>query len=255
MGILVEVVDVDEACADLTDLAVVFPAYNEESNVARAMETALDVGVGLVVCVDDCSTDRTGEIMEGFRGRARVELVHHQTNQGKQAAVKHGLQAAVQRRGVEKFATLDADMQDDPAELKRVAAPVGAYDLAVAYRLRNEMPAIRRMANSLANIPYRCLCGLRMHDVQAAFRIYSRPVARYLAEHLAVEGGYTLEHTSMPLFGEIARQEKRHVRIAEVRTPCPYGEAESHIGFTDNVRLTLAAVQCAWQLARRLRGT
>jgi glycosyltransferase involved in cell wall biosynthesis len=255
MTITADVIAIDTPCEDLADVAVVFPAYNEEANVARAIETALQVGAGRVVCVDDCSTDRTGNIIEDYASNPRVGIVHHEVNQGKQAAVKHGLEAALEHPQLQRFATLDADMQDDPAELPRVAAPVGECEMVSTFRSREEMPPHRRLANALANAPYRFLAGLDIHDVQAGYRVYTRPVAAYLSLHLATRGGYTLEHTTMELFGEIARRRNGPFRIGEVRVPYPYeDDAESHIGLRDNLQLTAAAVRCAWRLAKLTRG-
>jgi glycosyltransferase involved in cell wall biosynthesis len=255
MRISADVIEIPTPRKDLTDLAVVFPAYNEEANVARAIEAALAMEVGRVVCVDDCSFDRTGEIIESYRDNPTVKPVHHEINQGKQAAVKHGLQTALAHSGLQRFATLDADMQDDPAQLPRVAAPVGTCDMVSTFRSRSEMPMHRRIANALANAPYRFLAGLNIHDVQAGYRVYTRPVAAYLARHLAVRGGYTLEHTTMELFGKLALRWKRPFRIGEVRVPYAYeDDAKSHIGMRDNFQLTRAAARCAWHLARLTRG-
>jgi len=254
VGIIVQALRGTDRCEDLSDTAVVFPAYNEEGRVSEAVETALGVGVGRVVCVNDCSTDGTPAILDSWRKDRRVDVIHHAVNQGKQAAVKHGLLRALEHRGLSRFATLDADMQDNPAELPRMAAPVGEWDVVNALRSRDEMPAARQVANFLANFPYHALARVRIRDLQAGYRVYSREVAEYLACNLTAAGGYTLEHTTMVLFGELAARRRRPFRIAEVPVPYSYGGATSHIRFGDNVQLTAASVRCAWRLARTLHG-
>ena len=254
MGITVQVLPHAGRCEDLSDTAVVFPAYNEERRVSEAVETALGVGVGRVVCVNDCSTDGTPAILDSWRNDPRVDVIHHAVNQGKQAAVKHGLLRALEHKELLRFATLDADMQDNPAELPRMAAPVGKWDVVNALRSRDEMPAARQVANFLANFPYHALARVRIRDLQAGYRVYTREVAEYLARHLTVAGGYTLEHTTMVLFGELAARRRAPFRIAEVPVPYSYGGAKSHIRLKDNVQLTAASVLCAWRLARTLRG-
>ncbi len=238
---------------NMARVAVVFPAYNEERHVEEAVEAALAAGVGRVVCVNDCSTDATGAIIGHLARDRRIEACHHEVNQGKQAAVKHGLEAVVQHRDVEAVAVLDADMQDDPALLPGLCHHVGPYDLVIGYRGRGDMPPVRRMANLLANAPYRVLAGIGLHDIQSGYRVYCREAAQYLARHLAVRGGYTFEHTSMLLFGRLAARRRRDFKIAEVQVPYTYEDAKSSIKLKDNLQLTWAAVYHAAALARLRR--
>ncbi|MBS3763624.1 MAG: glycosyltransferase family 2 protein [Planctomycetes bacterium] len=251
---MVDVVTAPRENTRLDDLAVIFPAYNEEARIAEAVERALEVGAGRVVCVNDCSTDGTASVLGAYAEYAKVDVVHHRVNQGKQAAVKHGLQKALETEGLHRFATMDADMQDDPATLVKLGSVVGEYDMACSLRTRAEMPVVRRLANFLASAPYRFLARVNIHDVQAGYRVYSREVAECLAENLPGEGGYTLEHTSYPLFGWLAVERGRAFRIAEVPNPCVYAGSESHIKIRDNIQLTLASMRCAWQLSRWTRG-
>ncbi len=230
--------------------AVVFPAFNEEAHLGRAVEAALEVGVRRVVCIDDCSTDATGAIADELAENPAVASLHHDVNRGKQAAVLTGLKEAVAHSGVESVALLDADMQNDPALLPRLCGHVPPYDAVIGRRLRTQMPGIRRLANDLADLPYRVIGALPIRDVQSGFRVYSRRAARYLAEHMSAGGRYALEHVSLPLLGRLAAELERPVRIGEVPVPCAYGEQESSIRLRDNVQLTRAAVSNALALAR-----
>lgn len=234
-------------------VSVVFPAYKEEKHIEEAVRRALQVGVGEVVCVDDCSPDNTGAIIDRLAAtQERVRAVHHDPNLGKQAAVKHGLQTALERPGAEVFAMLDADLQDDPVYLPDMCPLSGPYDVIMAVRERANMPPQRRFANGMANVPYR-LVGIDVHDVQAGYRVYTREVAKCAAEHLRVKGGYTLEHTTMLLFGRLARQWGRSVRIAEFKVPYEYGDAESGIGVVENLQLIKAVIYHAALLAHLQR--
>jgi glycosyltransferase involved in cell wall biosynthesis len=241
---------------EMARVGIVFPAYNEERHVAEAVAAALAVGVGRVVVVNDCSTDSTGPIIDGLAGESTaVEALHHEVNQGKQAAVKHGLRLVAQHEDMEAVAVLDADMQNDPALLPGLCAHVGSFDLVIGARSHRGMPIIRRMANRLANSPYRLLAGVEIHDVQSGYRVYTREVAACLAEGLADEGGYTLEHTSMLLFGKLANLWGRDFLIAEVDVPSWYEGAASSIRPWDNCQLTAATVYHALALADiRRRG-
>ncbi len=235
---------------DLSGVAVVLPAYNEERNVGRTVERALAAGVGCVVCVNDCSRDGTGAVLDRLAEDERVIACHHAVNRGKQAAVKTGLRTALQQPEAEVFALMDADMQNDPAMLPTLVPYVGDYDALIGVRDRADMPWHRRMANALANLPYRILAGVAVNDVQSGWRLYSRPVAEYLAAHLSETGRYALEHSSMLLFGALARQRGRDFRIAEATVSCPYEGVDSSIRMRDNVQLTWATIYHALALAR-----
>jgi glycosyltransferase involved in cell wall biosynthesis len=250
MRILVEQVPAGGREQNTARVGVVFPAYNEEEHVAEAVQAALGVGLGRVVVVNDCSRDATGSIIDRLAaGDPRVEALHHEVNQGKQAAVKHGLEAMVRHPDAEVVAVFDADMQDDPATLPALSPLVGRYDLVIGRRYRGDMPFARRLANSLANVPYRLVAGIRIHDVQSGFRVYTREVAAYLARNLTVKGRYTLEHTSLLLFGKLANERGRDFRIAEMPVPYTYEGAKSSIRLRDNLQLTWATVYHAVALA------
>jgi len=250
MRILVEHVPVGEREKNVARVGVVFPAYNEEEHVAEAVEAALKVGVGHVVVVNDRSRDATGAIIDRLAAAdPRVEVIHHEVNQGKQAAVKHGLEAMVRHPDAEVVAVLDADMQDDPAVVPDLSPLVGRYDLVIGYRYRGDMPFMRRLANSLANVPYRLVAGIRIHDVQSGYRVYTREVAAHLARNLTVEGRYTLEHTSLLLFGKLANERGRDFRISETPVPYTYEGAKSSIRLRDNLQLTWATIYHAVALA------
>ena len=75
-----------------TSLSVVIPAFNEEATLVAVTQKILAVPYLLeVVIVDDCSSDRTGDIAEELaRLYPQVKVLHHQTNRGKTEALKTG---------------------------------------------------------------------------------------------------------------------------------------------------------------------
>ena len=249
--ITIDILPGDTRCDDLSDLAVVFPAYKEEKNVQRAVETALTVGVGRVIVVNDCSPDRTGRIIDQLAEKhENVIALHNSVNLGKQGTVIKGMRKALAFVDVRKVANLDADMQDNPALLPVMAAPVGEYHMTNALRSREKTPIQRRFSNFLANLPYHVLAGIPINDIQSGFRVYAREVAEYFVNHLDDKGRFTIEHTTLLECGRLAAQWGKDFRIAEVRTPYSYVEAESSIRMKDNIMLGKAAIRVSRELKR-----
>ena len=103
-------------------LSILMPVYNEEERVADAVKQALDVTypceIELVV-VDDGSRDRTAEVLAGLSNE-RLNVVLHERNKGKGAAI----QTAVQHASGDYMVILDADLEYDPQDIPRLLEPV-----------------------------------------------------------------------------------------------------------------------------------
>src|SRR6516162_7700573 len=88
------------------DVWIVIPAFNEAAVIGEVIADVRSV-FDHVVCVDDGSTDSTGEIAR----RAGAHLVRHPINLGQGAAIQTGVQYARAQPGAQVFATFDADGQ------------------------------------------------------------------------------------------------------------------------------------------------
>ena len=87
-------------------VCVLIPAFNEATVIGEVIADVRSV-FGYVVCVDDGSTDDTGEIAR----RAGAHLVRHPVNLGQGAAIQTGIEYARKQPGARVFATFDADGQ------------------------------------------------------------------------------------------------------------------------------------------------
>ena len=174
-------------------LSVFFPMFNEEENAAESARRALAVLSGLVetyevILVDDGSRDRTGAIADELaRADPRVRAVHHERNRGYGASLKSGLAAA---RHELVFFT-DGDLQFDLAEiellLREIDGADGGADVVAGYRLNRSDPLGRRLNGILWTRLVRAVLGLRIRDVNCAFKLFRRDALARIAP-LEAEG-------------------------------------------------------------------
>jgi glycosyltransferase involved in cell wall biosynthesis len=117
-------------------LSILMPVFNERSTVEAAVEDALNAELPVasreLVLVDDGSSDGTREFLQGRSWPENVEIVFHDRNRGKGAAVRTALQHATG----ELAAILDADLEYRAADLADVLGPLVAGDARVVFGTR-----------------------------------------------------------------------------------------------------------------------
>ena len=108
----------------ITRLSVLIPVYNERATIDRILDAVHAVPIPKeVVCVDDASTDGTGERLEALRAAGRIDvLVRHERNRGKGAAIRTALAASTG----DVVIVQDADLEYDPADWPGLLAPIAA---------------------------------------------------------------------------------------------------------------------------------
>jgi glycosyltransferase involved in cell wall biosynthesis len=161
----------------VTEVSAVLPAYDEEGNLARTVGevTAALAGLGLdrfeVVVVDDGSADATPAIADGLAAAdPRVRVVHHARNRGYGAAVRSGFGAA---RCDWVFLT-DGDGQFDPTELRLLLPLTERAEAVVGYRRERADHLGRRVNAWLWSQVVRLVLGVRIRDVDCAFKLLRR---------------------------------------------------------------------------------
>lgn len=161
--------------------SVVVPARDEEQSVEplygelRSVLDRLD-GDWELIFIDDGSTDSTPVRLAALAAAdRRVRVIRFRTRCGKSAAYAAGFSAA----SGEIILTLDADLQDDPAEIPSLLRAIDAgFDLVVGWkqhRLENE-PA-KTVPSRIFNLLKRMIFGLQLHDSNSGFRALRRAVA------------------------------------------------------------------------------
>ncbi len=167
--------------ADVPRLSVVIPAMNEEGNIpvlhraiADVLEAA-DISFELIL-VDDGSTDGTWQAIEALSERdRRVVGLRHRRNFGKARGLATGFAAA--SGGL--VLTMDADLQDDPAEIPRFLDKLDeGFDLVSGWKQRRQDPLGKTLPSRLFNATVRAVSGVPLHDFNCGFKIYRADVVR-----------------------------------------------------------------------------
>ncbi|MBI5804994.1 glycosyltransferase family 2 protein [candidate division TA06 bacterium] len=158
--------------------AIIIPAYNAASTLnlllARLLEFAPKHDI---IIIDDGSSDGTAEAAK----LSGVELIIHQHNRGKGAALRSGFELAL-NKGCEAVITIDADGQHDPKYIPALADTMdtGHWDIVVGSR-RNEfgrMSFARYLSNSITTTVVSILAGTRITDSQSGYRIIRTSVLK-----------------------------------------------------------------------------
>lgn len=163
------------------DVWVIIPAFNE-ATVIGAVITAVRTVFDHVVCVDDGSTDGTGEIAR----HAGAHLVRHPINLGQGAAIQTGVEYARRQPGAQAFATFDADGQHRINDLAAMVDRLGANDVDVVIGTRfgrplaspaSRPPLLKRVVLQTAARLSRRGRRLGLTDTNNGLRVFNKKVA------------------------------------------------------------------------------
>ncbi|MDD5657926.1 MAG: glycosyltransferase family 2 protein [Elusimicrobia bacterium] len=161
-------------------LSVIVPVYNEEENLpglGEELEGALrSLGRSYeVILVDDGSTDGSFAAMRELGRRPGFKSLRLGRNAGQTAALSAGINHA----SGEFIVMLDADRQNDPADIPRLLAKSEeGYDVVSGWRRDRKDPALTRVLPSrLANALISWITGVSLHDYGCTLKLYR---ARYL---------------------------------------------------------------------------
>ncbi len=160
------------------EISIIFPAYNEEASIVSAVSKAVKFAQKKfsnfeIIVVNDGSKDKTGQLVLDFaKDNKSVRVINHSTNQGYGAAVWDGLKAA---HGKYIFFT-DSDLQFDIGELERFITYIKENDVVIGYRAKRHDPWMRKLNAWGWKWIVRILLGLKIKDVDCAFKLFKREV-------------------------------------------------------------------------------
>jgi len=162
------------------DISVVLPIYNERDNIAPLLDELEAVLSPLgktfeVIAVDDGSRDGTVEILrQAAADRSYLRVLFFRRNSGQAAAFDAGFRAA----SGDLVVTMDADLQNDPADIPKMIAKLGeGFDVVTGWRKkRRDGFVLRKVPSRIANFIIRRLTGTEIHDLGCSLKVYRRHV-------------------------------------------------------------------------------
>jgi len=160
-------------------LSVVVPLLNEKETLGALYDevrAALDPGGGdwEIVYVDDGSTDGSyRELVRLHALHSNLRVVRLRRRFGKAAALAAGFDAATG----DVIVTIDADLQDDPAEIPKLLAKLEeGYDLVSGWKRNRRDPLSRRLFSRIYNAATALVTGVRLHDMNCGLKAYRAEV-------------------------------------------------------------------------------
>ena len=161
-------------------LSVVIPCYNEERTI-RALVDAVRISPyepKEIIVVDDCSSDGTRAILLAEVAPLVQQILFHEVNQGKGAALRTGIRAATG----DMVIIQDADLEYDPAEYPRLVEPIlsGCADVVFGSRFRSAQPPRmlfrQRLGNKVLTVLSNLFTGLRLTDMETCYKVFRREI-------------------------------------------------------------------------------
>lgn len=216
---------------DIT-LSVIIPCYNERENIIKILDKIDECPISNkeIIVIDDCSTDGTKDVLETKVKNRVSQLIYHEQNGGKGAALRTGFAHATG----DIVIIQDADLEYDPMDYPQVILPIVEGKAKVVYGSRFlHSKAKGYLTNRLANKFLTFLSNVFTHqkltDMETCYKAFRRDVIQKV----------DIEEKRFGFEPEItAKISDMRIRIAEV--PISYYPRTSQegkkIGFKDGLR-------------------
>lgn len=197
--------------ADEVVLSVLIPVYNEKNTIRLILDQVHSVPVRKqVICVNDCSTDGTADILEALKAEGQIDiLIHQEVNRGKGFAIRTAITASTGNVVIVQ----DADLEYDPADWPQLLEPIieGKADAVFGSRFLSGPHRVlyfwHSVGNKVLTMASNMFTNLNLTDMETCYKAIRGEVARSL----------TLTSDRFGFEPEVtARLAARRVRIYEV---------------------------------------
>lgn len=207
-----------------TTFSIVIPAYNEQENLPVLMREIQEVFKNRpkpseIIFVDDGSTDQTLKILLEIKSQYTdfpVRVLSMDRNHGLSAALDAGFLHAAS----EIIVTLDADLQNDPADIPKLLESLQNYDVVIGIRARRKDPFIKKVSSRIANTIRDFVLKESWKDTGCTLKVYRHS----FLENIKLFDGL---HRFLPTLLKM-----EHARILEVEVnhrKRMYGKSKYHL--------------------------
>jgi glycosyltransferase involved in cell wall biosynthesis len=213
------------------EYSLVIPVYNEEESLETLIFEIQEVMTSLkgsyeIVFVNDFSDDRSTDILEDYSRKLLniVRVITLTRRSGQTMALRKGLQESKGKFVV----TLDADLQNDPADIPRMLKKLEEdYDCVCGWRKERQDTMLKSKLSKFGNVLQRFFTGLKIHDTSCTLRVYKREYVdkislnwegqhRFIPLSLSLQGykiGEIVSHHRKRKFGITKYGHKRIFRV------------------------------------------
>lgn len=175
----------------LGELSLFFPAYNEEANLKNTVEKAIPILKKVAekyefLIINDGSKDKTGEIAENLAKKYPfIRVIHHNQNLGYGAALKSGFYNSK----YDWIVFTDSDGQFDFSEVTKLIEKSDSADMIVGYRINRADSFLRKLFGFGWTFLARLLLGIKVRDVDCAFKLTKKKVIDVIPKLESTRGG------------------------------------------------------------------
>jgi glycosyltransferase involved in cell wall biosynthesis len=164
-------------------ISLIIPIYNEQSHLQNflTMIDAMDFGAPKeLVLVDDCSKDRSYEILKSFPFRSEHQVLRNPANAGKGASLHRGIDAATG----DIVAIQDADFEYDPTDLKALVERLllNQADVVFGSRFKKNTTIVHRtfhyLINRVLTLLSNMLSGLYLTDMETCYKVFRSEIIK-----------------------------------------------------------------------------
>ena len=167
----------------MKNLSVIIPCYNEENTILELVQSVLkQESVGEVIIIDDCSTDRSLELLRTISDK-RCVVIAQDWNQGKGAAVSRGFASV----GLEFCVIQDADLEYDPNDYNALLEPLisGKADAVFGSRFtssgsRRALYFWHRVGNNFLTLLSNMCTNIDLTDMETCYKMMKSEYAKLL---------------------------------------------------------------------------
>ena len=163
------------------DISIIIPLLNEEESLGELYSKISEVAdkntLSYEICfVDDGSTDKSLDVLKELRqDNKNIKILSFRKNYGKSAALSEGFKLA----NGEFIITMDADLQDDPAEIPNLITKLNeGFDMVSGWKKKRNDPLSKTIPSKFFNYTTSLLTGIKIHDFNCGLKAYRREVIK-----------------------------------------------------------------------------